>query len=348
MLLAAYEQASSLRDKQHQRAVTLGAQQRMLAAAFSIKDLFNAAENLYKKPVRLHVAVHELLVRVHAETAVGLAKSVAVRELRAKQAQTQSLAGGGVGAAADRRAAAASKAAAAVTAAAGGSSAAAVAGGAAGGSGGGSGAGGVSPASLVAQIEAMHEWARDAHGKARLVHAHLTRLTASTSGWLTGGERGELAACVRQLQVECAPGVTLPVPMQAGFFPPGTTVTAMEVKDEFSDALGWQQAGARLGGAVGMAAAAATAPPEAGGSNRGRGTFNVMICLPSLPGHAGSASELDRAASFAEAVGAERGEVLLSSAARSASTSFSTAASGGGSSVGGRSGGGGGGGQRGS
>jgi hypothetical protein len=47
LLLAAYEQASMLKDKQQQRAVTLSAQQRMLASSFSVKEMFAAAENLY-------------------------------------------------------------------------------------------------------------------------------------------------------------------------------------------------------------------------------------------------------------------------------------------------------------
>ena len=222
-----------------------------------------AAENLYKKPMRLHIAVNELLVRVHAETILGLVKTVALRELRAKQAQTQALSGRS---SSKPAAAAAAAAAAAKVAGTGGPSASALAVQAQ--------AASVAPFSLAAQIEAMHAWARDMHAKARLAHAHVTRLTASTSGWLTGGERGQLAACVRQLQLECAPGIMLPVPMNEGFMPPSATVTAMQSTDEFSDALGWQQAGAGGG--------------EPG--DRGRGTFSVMICLPIPPDESGTSS----------------------------------------------------------
>lgn len=335
-LQTVYEQAMNIENRAQQKAMTTAAQQRMVQSSFSLRQLFDAAEALYTKPVRLHITVHDFLLRMHAETAIGLSKSIALRGIKAKQSAATAAASTGAPVQGPTASSVMSSVvrpppsstpqavtlmpaaqatngqqrpgAAAVPA----SGARSVAGGAAAVPASGAMVPSSQqqqsqlqlqqqqqgPTSLIAQLEGIQEWAKDALSQARLVHSYLTRATASTSGWLTGGERGQLAVCVRQVQIECAQGISLPLPMNEGFFPPGTTVTAMESRDEYSEALGWAAAGAQVHGApaVATAATAAAAQQAAASSragkgrtsastvdpnnNRGRGTFSVMLCWP--------------------------------------------------------------------
>jgi hypothetical protein len=154
---------------------------------------------------------------------------------------------------------------------------------------GGNAAGG-GPVSLTAQIEQVQDWAAEMRDRVGVMHAYVSRISASLCGWLTGGDRGRLSAAVRQLQVEMEPGVCLPLTMVEGFFPPSAMCTALESADERSDALGWAAAGAEVDGSGtaaadtssahapsrrGSAATAAAAPGE-----RGRGTFSLMLAFP--------------------------------------------------------------------
>lgn len=299
-LAVAMDAAAVNADRAKAKSLAAAAHSRAMGSIFNVRDLVAAAEQLYKKPVALRVKLNDLTIRFHAETAIGLSKAMSLRVIRAKQkAAVSNEASRGKRSTASAATASAAPVGSPVPTSGPGGSASSRPTPVHAGNTGGLGDSQLTakelqakeaasgPTSLVLQAQAVHGWAHEAFDQIRLVHGYVTRVTASTSGWLHGGPRGKLAACIRQLQLECAPGICLPLSMQEGFFPPGTMVTAMEGRDEYSAALGWAAAGA-AGGAQAAGKQPLQRPEEKG---KGRGTWSVMLCWakkdrdmsPSLP-----------------------------------------------------------------
>jgi hypothetical protein len=214
-----YEQAAAATSKQQQRQITMAAQARTKSAFYQTGIIFLSADALYSKPIRLSVSIRDLLIRFHAETLIGLGKSIITRVIRSKQAKATS------GKSKKQVSQSASNRNNSTKGLKPGTN---VADGEAGSH--------QASSSLYSQLQRVREVSTEAIYHVSLIHSFTTRATASINGSLQGGERGRVSAIVRQVQLELAAGVCLPLGLRSGFFPPGTLVTSINSTSDLIDA----------------------------------------------------------------------------------------------------------------